>query len=78
MKKTEIKESDFRASMKYCNITLQDFASFTGFSLDTIRSVSCERYKMSVIMYRLINALLDQQEATGTNDCKRHSLGEIK
>lgn len=78
MKKTAIDAKDFRLAMDYLGVTLQEFAYFSGFSLDYIRSLSCGRREASIVMFRLINALLDQQETGGTNDCKRHALGELQ
>ena len=78
MKKTDIDVSEFRSTMQYLNTTLQEFSAFSGFSLDYIRSLSCGRRQASVVLFRLLQALLDQQEATGTNDVKRHAQGEIQ
>jgi hypothetical protein len=78
MKKTVIEVSEFRATMQYLGVTLQDFSSFAGISLDYSRSLSSGRRTASVVIFRLLQALLDQQETTGTNDCKRHAQGEIE
>lgn len=78
MKKTAIDAKEFRSSMRYLGITLPEFSVFSGFSLDYIRSLSCGRRQASLVTFRLLNALLDQQERTGTNDCKRHAMGEME
>lgn len=78
MKKSDVSSKDFRSTIRYLGVTLQDFAYYSGFSVDYVRSISCGRKELTLILLRTLNLLIEQQNNTKTNDCKKHANGEIK
>lgn len=74
--KKHYSSSTFKGSLEFLDVSLEDFARFSGFSVDYVRSISCGRRKKSTVISRLLFALMKQQRDSGINDCKIFAMGE--